>query len=295
MSDSTATATFLKATRTTLLQRQTENECRPFFVNIPDLPKAHKEDLVRMSLIDPETYNVLLLRGPHADYLNRALLDKDESMLPGGYMGLDASKPWIIYWTLHALDLLDCLPNEHTLKGVVHTLASCWSNALGQAGGGFGGGIGQMPHCATSYAAVMALCIIAGCDESEYPQAKQMALTLLKEKRIDMLKWYLTLRYEKTDELTKNVICGFRMHHDGEVDVRATYCVCAVASLLDILTDELTLGMKEHIVLCQTYEGGFGGEPGVEAHGGKRRYSIFVWFCSDKHPFELYFFVIHAQ
>ncbi len=261
-------AKFLKATHTTSLQSQTETECKSFFVSIPELPPALKNDLIRLSLIDPQTCKVLVLREKHIEYLNRPLFDKNERMLPKGYMGLDASKPWIIYWTLHALDLLDSLPSEDTLKGIVHTLESCWSNAGLGGGGGFGGGVGQMPHCATSYAAVMALCIVAGCDENEYPEATKMALELLIRKRLEMLRWYVTLRYERMDESSNKLICGYRMHHDGEVDVRATYCVCAVASLLDILTDDLTSGMSNHVVSCQTYEGGFGGEPGLEAHGG---------------------------
>lgn len=35
-----------------------------------------------------------------------------------------------------------------------------------------------------------------------------------------------------------------------------------------MLTPELTSGVKEFILSCQTYEGGFGGCPCTEAHGG---------------------------
>lgn len=56
--------------------------------------------------------------------------------------------------------------------------------------------------------------------------------------------------------------------NDSEVDVRVTYCVVSIASLFGILTDELTKGVVDFVVSCQTYEGGFGGEPGNEAHGG---------------------------
>lgn len=270
---------YIQSTQTTSLQSQTEYECAPFFISIPDLPRAHINDLIRLSLIDPKTYHILLLREKHASYIQRPLQEKKDYMLPSGYLSLDASRPWILYWTLHSLDLLNELPSGDTLKGIVHTLEACWSDvkvkSKGQSrsnggGGGFGGGVGQMPHCATSYAAVMALCIISGCgdnDELEYQEAKHMATDLLQRKRSDLLKWYLTLRYETKDE-NNAIMCGYRMHHDGEVDVRATFCICAVASLLNIFTDDLKYGMMEHIVSCQTYEGGFGGEPGVEAHGG---------------------------
>ncbi|KAH8073720.1 prenyltransferase [Aureococcus anophagefferens] len=61
---------------------------------------------------------------------------------------------------------------------------------------------------------------------------------------------------------------GFRMHDDGEVDVRGTYTALAVAALFNVLTPELAEGAAAYALRCQTYEGGFGGEPGVEAHGG---------------------------
>jgi prenyltransferase beta subunit len=49
---------------------------------------------------------------------------------------------------------------------------------------------------------------------------------------------------------------------------RATYCALSVAKLLNILTPELVEGAAEFIGRCQTYEGGMGGYPGNEAHGG---------------------------
>lgn len=55
---------------------------------------------------------------------------------------------------------------------------------------------------------------------------------------------------------------------DREVDVRGTYTVISIASLLNLLTPELTAGVADYLLSCQTYEGGFGGEPGQEAHGG---------------------------
>ena len=66
----------------------------------------------------------------------------------------------------------------------------------------------------------------------------------------------------------KDASNGFRMHDDGEVDVRGTYTAIAVAALTNVLTPELVEGVAEYAASCQTYEGGFGGEPGVEAHGG---------------------------
>ena len=62
---------------------------------------------------------------------------------------------------------------------------------------------------------------------------------------------------------------GLRVHHGGEVDVRAAYLMLAVVHLLGILTPELgNRALVGYLLRCQTYEGGFGGEPGNEAHGG---------------------------
>lgn len=51
---------------------------------------------------------------------------------------------------------------------------------------------------------------------------------------------------------------GFFMHHNGEIDVRGTYTALAVASMLNILTPELTEGCSEFLESCQSYEGGYG-------------------------------------
>ena len=49
---------------------------------------------------------------------------------------------------------------------------------------------------------------------------------------------------------------------------RGTYCALSVASLLNLLTPELTSGCAQFIQSCQSFQGGLAGYPGVEAHGG---------------------------
>jgi protein farnesyltransferase subunit beta len=61
------------------------------------------------------------------------------------------------------------------------------------------------------------------------------------------------------------------MHVGGELDVRGAYCAISSAKLADFpAKTERTLfaGTPKWIAECQTYEGGFGGAPGLEAHGG---------------------------
>lgn len=62
---------------------------------------------------------------------------------------------------------------------------------------------------------------------------------------------------------------AFRMHVDGEIDVRGAYCAITVARLSGISPqNKLFEGTADWIAKCQTYEGGFGGTPNLEAHGG---------------------------
>ena len=61
---------------------------------------------------------------------------------------------------------------------------------------------------------------------------------------------------------------SFLMHANGEADVRGSYCALAIASLCNVLTTDIIEGAAEFVGRCQTYEGGLGGSPGAEAHGG---------------------------
>lgn len=64
---------------------------------------------------------------------------------------------------------------------------------------------------------------------------------------------------------------AFKMHFDGEVDVRGAYCALSAAKLSALPAaevEELFKDTPKWIKSCQTYEGGFGGAPGLEAHGG---------------------------
>ena len=89
-----------------------------------------------------------------------------------------------------------------------------------------------------------------------------------------MYEWLLSL---------KQADGSFVVHHGGEVDVRASYCVLCISVLLGICTPELIDGMMDFIATCQTFEGGLaasamldpysepmaGPTPALgEAHGG---------------------------
>lgn len=90
----------------------------------------------------------LLAQSSHLSFLTKLLMGP----LPSGYTGLDASKPWILYWALHSLALFGGELDAEARGRVVGTLRACQNED-----GGFGGGPGQFSHLAPSYAAVSAL------------------------------------------------------------------------------------------------------------------------------------------
>ena len=184
-----------------------------------------------------------------------------------------------------------------------------------------------MPHCAPTYAAILALSIVAGlggtvvvntagegegegdgeegCNDNSntndnnympYSIAGKQAQQLLTSVRLKLYAFFLSLRVTTTTTTTTAVMndtttatTAFRMQHDGEIDVRATYCILAPCHLLQLIDNDNNttatttttttnttpainplhcLSIARHIASCQTYEGGFGAESYNEAHGG---------------------------
>lgn len=178
-----------------------------------------------------------IFRHKHTLYLTQSLCH-----LSKGYEVLDSSRTWICYWTLHALSLLDIKIPDKVKTSVIQFISRCQNST-----GGFGGGPGQLSHLATTYAAVNALTII-GTEEAYNAINRQTLLEFL---------WSV-----------KQKNGSFCMHYDGEVDIRSVYCALSVASITNILSEKLCESTAQWIMGCQTYEGGFGGTPGMEAHGG---------------------------
>jgi protein farnesyltransferase subunit beta len=107
-----------------------------------------------MMEVEDVTEALRLLRAVHVTYLHSGL-DK----LPGHFVALDASRPWIVYWILHSLALLGAdLPEQGpSAADIAAFLGQCQA-----ATGGFGGGPMQIPHMAPTYAAVCALVTLGG-------------------------------------------------------------------------------------------------------------------------------------
>lgn len=162
---------------------------------------------------------------------------------------MDASRTWICYWILHSLSLLDKLSSlsEETIRDVVELLQSCQHTS-----GGFGGGPGQLPHLATTYAAVAALVTLGRKD----------VLDLIN--RDSLMSFFLRMCVPPERG------GGMTMHQNGEVDVRGCYCALSVCYMLNMDSKKIadTCDLVQFVHRCQSYEGGIGGEPGNEAHGG---------------------------
>uniref|UniRef100_A0A7S2KZX0 Protein farnesyltransferase subunit beta n=1 Tax=Zooxanthella nutricula TaxID=1333877 RepID=A0A7S2KZX0_9DINO len=209
-------------TTTSRDQKKTETDVLSFFRTF--LAKKGQDD-------------ILLNREQHVTWLKKGL-----QILPTNFCGLDASRPWFVFWISHALEVLDGYDEALWRPKVASFLGRCQHSE-----GGFGGGPLQLAHLAPTYAAVSAI-LVGGGDEAY--------------KVVDRRTMYQFLMRMKHPE------GGFRMHDEGETDMRGTYCAIAVASMLHILTDELAEGVPEYVRRCQTFEGGIAGEEGLEAHGG---------------------------
>ena len=205
--------------------------------------------------------------------------------LPGSYSGIDAGLPWFSYWVLNIFDI--CSMNKYELSHDMKLKFVDYLKELRHPDGGFCGYNYGQAHLVSNYAAVMAIVNL---------DIKEAYDIIDKEKMLKFLKRMKNIKYEKniknekiieneiydkngnfliskssddkSSEYKSNSSGSFQMHHNGESDLRATYCALTVAYILNILDEELLEGVVENIKLCQTFEGGLGPEPFCEAHGG---------------------------
>ncbi|KAH8725071.1 terpenoid cyclases/protein prenyltransferase alpha-alpha toroid [Phaeosphaeriaceae sp. PMI808] len=189
-----------------------------------------------------------LQRERHAKMLKKAVED-----YPAQFAQMDASRPWMVYWSLQSMTALglDIHPYQ---KRVAHTFSLAQHPT-----GGYGGGYGQLPHLACTYASVLSLAIAGGKDTYESIDRKAM--------------WHFLGRMKQADG-------GFTMAEGGEEDIRGAFCAMIVISLLNLplnlpedaparknglvtFTDELGNWVSQ----CQSWDGGISAAPGNEAHG----------------------------
>eukprot|EP01107_Rhizomastix_libera_P001545 TRINITY_DN12535_c0_g1_i1.p1 TRINITY_DN12535_c0_g1~~TRINITY_DN12535_c0_g1_i1.p1 ORF type:complete len:426 (-),score=59.48 TRINITY_DN12535_c0_g1_i1:14-1291(-) len=209
---------------------------------------------VEMCFISNESQSCELRRDRHISFIEKSMRG-----LPSSYSSLDASQPWLAYWAANALHLLKNFTSLQTANEIAEKIASCQCTTIAHERemsctisgtnmlGGFGGGPGQLPHLAASYASINAL-VIAGTEQAYNVVDRQTYYEFL-------------LRLKQPDG-------SFASHLDGETDIRGTYCALSTARVLNLLTDELVKGTAEWIASCQRYDGGLSGFPGNESHGG---------------------------
>jgi protein farnesyltransferase subunit beta len=98
-----------------------------------------------------------LYRKEHIRFLERSL-----RFLSTGYECLDSSRTWIVYWIFQSAHLLNFKFSSQVVSDVIKFLINCR-----HPNGGFGGGPGQLPHLAPTYAAVLSLCLMEADEAHE--------------------------------------------------------------------------------------------------------------------------------
>ncbi|MCJ1427287.1 CAAX farnesyltransferase (FTase) subunit beta [Sticta canariensis] len=268
-------------TKTSRVQDETVQDCLPLLAAIHDPSR---------NLFDFNPHGLPWLeREKHVTYLHNCL-----KKLPAGFVVHDASRPWILYWVLAGLCLLGEDVQQYrtrfiALKRVQNASSQAWSanepryrvvqtlSPMQNLDGGFGGGHGQMSHCATSYAAILSLAMVGGKE----------SLDMIDRRAL--WRWLGDLKQHDG---------GFVVCVGGEEDVRyvnrkslggpfqkpdvysGAYCSMVLISLLALPLElpssapsrihglrSFLDGLPEYLSRCQTFEGGISGAPQNEAHG----------------------------
>lgn len=192
-------------------------------------------------LKDGKNANRALDVDAHLQFLEKPLTRP----LPPFFTALDSSHTWIVYWLLNAHVVLsgDAIGPETRRRALAKINLLVIEDGLGGIAGGPNDQIG---HAALTYAAVLVLALIEDYDT-------------LARIRHNLARWFALLKHPDG---------SFAMHVDGERDTRSVYSVLVVLKMLGVGTAELFDGTLDWLLSCQTYEGGFAGVPGTEAHGG---------------------------
>ncbi|KAI5965589.1 RAM1 [Candida pseudojiufengensis] len=214
----------------------------------------------------------------HLSYILKSLFAK----LPSYYKSLDANHSWMIYWLANSFYVIKKNGNEiekenadendeknqnelddETINLINQKIESC---IIENGKGGISGGKNQLGHVASTYAGILALILTKN----------YKILSAIKK---NIYNWLLSLKIKINESES-----SFLMHKNGEYDTRSTYCVLVVATILNIKTTELTNGVENWLLNCQSYEGGFSGIPNTEAHGGYNFCAISSLFLLNSNP-----------
>jgi protein farnesyltransferase subunit beta len=183
--------------------------------------------------------DLVINRNSHRDYLLRMISD-----CPPNMVHLSAEEPWIPYWFMNTMLALN-------LDGISHFDFYCQGCLKyiqkRKSATGYSSAPEHVGHVVLAWVSVNTIAL--SMSDSAYES-------------IDRREMYHLLLSLKTP------VGSFRSGPDLEADSRSTFCAIAVASLLNLLTPELVLGVAEFLIGCQGYDGGFAPHPGHETHGG---------------------------
>ena len=70
------------------------------------------------------SFDICLLVDKHVKYLQQTWHDP-AAPLRMSFVSLDASRPWMLCWTLQACDLMGHSPSEEACQNIVKTIQSC--------------------------------------------------------------------------------------------------------------------------------------------------------------------------
>ncbi|KAL9623735.1 MAG: hypothetical protein Q9160_001965 [Pyrenula sp. 1 TL-2023] len=200
-----------------------------------------------------------LNREEHVEFLQGGLEE-----FPAQMVGLDASRPWMVYWSMTGLWLLGEDMSTYE-ESALKTLT-----IFSHPSGGFSSSPGHSPHLASTYPAILTLALMASLPSTS-PTTRSKLYTLTNRRQL----WRLLSRLKQPSG-------GFRVSEGGEEDVRGAYIAMVCIALLDLplnLAEDcdarrkhgmryLTDGLGEWVGRCQSrWEGGIAEKPAREAHG----------------------------
>lgn len=158
-------------------------------------------------------------------------------------------KTWVMYWLINTCNMLNHGADRPDAWLPLKVKIISFLARFQSPTGGFAGSVGYQPHHATSFASILAICLLNNRDAYDIVNRKTMKEYLLRTR-------------------SKTTIGCQHIQEDGEVDLRANYITLVIATLLNICDEDITSGMPEYIATCQTYEGGLAPFPYAEAHAG---------------------------
>lgn len=104
--------------------------------------------------------------------------------IPGAYHQLNAGLPWFAYWTLNVFDLLNQQKFDITYEIKLEFVK--YLKELYNESGGFSGYSKGMPNLISSYAAILAICLLDVSEAYDIVDIKKMREFILSCKNNDL-------------------------------------------------------------------------------------------------------------